>query len=65
MLADIAVADRAEQRVRQRVQHHVGVGMAFELVRVRNFHPAEPDMIAVAEAVNVKACARRAARSRS
>ena len=30
MLADIAVANGAEQCVGQRVQHHVGVGMAVE-----------------------------------
>jgi hypothetical protein len=34
MLADVACADGAQQSVRQRVQGHVGVGVAFQRVRV-------------------------------
>ena len=57
MLADVAVADGAEQGVGQRVQGDVGVGMAFERVGVGDAHAAQPDMIAGREAVHVEALA--------
>ena len=53
--ADVAVRDRAEDRVHQAVQHDVGVGMPGDAARVRDFHAAEPDMIAGDELVNVGA----------
>ena len=55
MLADVAVADGAEQRVGQRVQRHVGVGMAFERVRVGDSDAAQPDMVAGDQAMHVEA----------
>ena len=55
--ADIAIGQRAENGVDQRVQHDVGVGMARQSARVRNAHPAQHDMIAVAEGVHVEAAA--------
>ena len=57
MGADVAVAERAVDRVAQRVQHHVGVGMAFELVAVRDFHAAEPHRVALGEGVDVETLA--------
>ena len=55
MRADIAVGQRAENGVGQRVQAHIGVGMAGELVRVRDAHAAQHDMIAGREGVHVDA----------
>ena len=55
MHADVAVAERAEDGVDQRVQHHVGVGMAGQAARMRDAHAAEHDVIAVAELVHVEA----------
>lgn len=55
MLSDVAIANGAEQCVSQCVQNDVGIGMAFELVRMRNFHATEPDVVAVRETMNVEA----------
>lgn len=55
MLPDIACADRAKNGVGQGVKPHIGVRMAFEPDGMRYLHPAEPDMIAIAEAVNIEA----------
>ena len=57
MLADVAVGERAEDRVDQRMQRDVGVRMAGQPAVVRNLDAAEPDMIAVAEGVHVEAVA--------
>ena len=48
MLADIAFADAAQDRVGEGVQAGIGVGMAFQRMVVRHLHAAQPDMIAVA-----------------
>src|SRR3954469_21956057 len=53
MLADIAFADAAEQRVGDGVQADIGVGMAFQGVGVRHFEATEPDVIAIGEFVYV------------
>ena len=58
MAADIAVAERAEDRIGDRMAQHVGVGMADEALIVRNLDAAEPDMIAGPEGVDVIALAR-------
>ena len=71
MRADVAVAERAEDGVDQRMQHDVGVGMSLQPAIMRNADAAEHDMIAVAEGVNVEAHAgadvveQRGARGRS
>ena len=46
MHADIAVGERAEDRVGERMQRHVGVGMAGELAGMRDLDAAEPHMVA-------------------
>ena len=48
MHADVAVGERAEDRVGERMQRDVGIGMAGELARVRDLHAAEPHMVAAA-----------------
>ena len=48
----------AQNRVGQGMQSGIGVGMAFEPVVVRDFHAAQPDMIACAETMRVIAHAR-------
>ncbi len=53
MLADIALADGAQDGIGQRVQAGIGIGMAFQRMIVRDLHAAEPDMIARHEAVDV------------
>ncbi len=40
MLADVAVADGAQQRVGERMQPDVGIGVAFEAVRMGDLHAA-------------------------
>ena len=55
--ADIAVGERAEDRVDQRVQRDVGVGMSGDAARMRDAHAAEHDVIAVAEGVHVETAA--------
>ena len=57
MGADVAVAERAIDRVGERVQADVGVGMAGEARVVRNAHAAEPDVVAGREGVDVEALA--------
>ena len=57
MTADVAIGERAEDRVGDRVHQHVGVGMADEALIVRNLDAAEPDMIAGAEGMDVIALA--------
>ena len=58
MHADVAVGERAEDGVDQRMQHHIGVGMAGNATAVRDAHAAEPDVIAVGELMHVGAGAR-------
>src|SRR6476659_6941807 len=53
MLADIAFADTAEQRIGDGMQSDIGVGMTFQAVTVREFDAAQPDVIAILELVNV------------
>ena len=55
--ADIAVGERAENGVDQRMQRHIGVRMPGHAARMRDAHAAEHDMIAVGEGVHVEAVA--------
>ena len=55
MLADVAGADRAQHRVGQRMQRHVGVGMPGERLAVRDGDAAQHHGVARAEAVHVEA----------
>ena len=57
MAADVAGADRAEQRVRQRVQRRIGVGVAGEPTLARDLDAAEDERSAGNERVNVEAVA--------
>ena len=57
VLADVAVADGAEDRIGQRVERHIRVRVALEALGVGNADPAQPDMIAGCEGVHVKAAA--------
>ena len=49
------MGERAEQGVGEGMQGHIGVGMAFQAVRVRDGKAAQPDMICRTEAMDVKA----------
>src|SRR5579885_1409987 len=55
MLTDVSQAGRSEQRIRERVQHHVSVRVRHDTVRMRHPHPAEHDEIAWAECMHVDA----------
>ena len=57
MRADVAVGERAENGVDQRMQRDVGVGMSGHAARMRNADAAEHDVIAVGEGVHVEAVA--------
>ena len=53
--ADVAFAERAVDRVGERVERRVGVGVAGQPWRVRDAHAAEPDVIAGLERMDVEA----------
>ena len=55
MLADVAGADRAQHRVGQGMQGHVGVGVAGQRLGVRDGDAAQHHGIARAEAMDVEA----------
>ena len=55
MLADVAEAERPEQRVAQRVQRDVAIGMRAHPAHVRNAHAAQHHVIAGLESVHVVA----------
>ena len=57
MHADIAGAEGAQDRVGQRVEPDIGVGMADQRAVVRHAHAAQPDMIAGPEGMDVEALA--------
>ena len=57
MAADVALAERAEQRVAERVNHHIAVGVRDHAAIVGNAHAAEHDMIALAERMHVESLA--------
>ena len=58
MRADVAVPDRAENRIGQRMQPDIGVRMARERLVVRDADAVQPDVIAVGEGVDVEPVAR-------
>jgi hypothetical protein len=55
MLANITLAERAQDGVGQRMQAGIGIAVPFEAVTVRDFHAAQDDMIAGGEAVGIEA----------
>src|SRR5258705_7381112 len=57
MRPDIAVRERAQDGVDQRMEAWIGVRMPREPAVVRNFYPSEPDVIAVREGMHVIAVA--------
>ena len=57
MRADVAVGERAVDRVGERVQRDVRVGVAAERLRVRHADAAKPDMVAGREGVHVETLA--------
>ena len=54
MCADIAVGERAEDGVDQRMQHDVGIRMSGQARGMRDADAAEHDMIAVAKGMHVE-----------
>ena len=57
MHADVALGERAQDGVHQRMQRNVGVRMPGDAARVRNAHARQHDVIAVAESVYVETAA--------
>ena len=55
MVADVALADRAEQGVGDGVEGDVGVAVALEAAVVRDPHAAQPQRLAGGEGVDVEA----------
>ena len=51
---DVAIRQRAQDRICNRVGEDVRIGMSFEPVIVRDFQPAKPDMAARPESMDVK-----------
>ena len=54
-MADVAFADRAEDRIGDGVAEHVGIAVAVEPVRVRDLDSAEDQFAPLGEAVDVVA----------
>src|SRR5574340_332899 len=54
MPADVAQRRRAEQRVADRVQQHVGIGMAEQAPVIRNVHAADDQLAPLYQLVNVE-----------
>ena len=55
MDADIAVSERPEDSVHERVKNDVGVGMPGQSTPVGDAHATQHDVIALAELVNIEA----------
>ena len=55
MLADVAIADGAEQCVGECVQAHVGVGMSLQRVGVSDPDATQPEAVAGREAMHIEA----------
>ena len=55
MLTDIAEASRTEQRITQRVQHDVAVGMRHHAARMGNAHSSQHEEVTGSESVDVEA----------
>ena len=55
MLTDVALGERAEHRVDQRMQSDVGIRVAGDPARMRNAYAAEHDVIALDKGVHVEA----------
>src|SRR5258707_15099402 len=55
MHADAPVGARSEDGVHEGVKNNVGVGMSGQPTPMGDAHPAEHDMIAFAELVNIEA----------
>ncbi len=57
MLTDVALADSPQQGIGQGVQTNIGVAVADEAMRVGNANSAQPQVVASAEPVHIKALA--------
>ena len=55
VLADVAVADGAQQGIGERMQPDIGVGVPFEAVGMRDLDAAQPDVVARREAMHIEA----------
>ena len=53
VLADVTQRSGPQQRVTQRMQQHIAIGMSDQPALMRDAHSAEHDMIAVTKAVNI------------
>ena len=53
MAADVAERRRAEQGVRDGVQQYIGIRMAEQPERMRDFHPADDELAPFDEAVHI------------
>ena len=57
MRPDVAIGERAENGIDQRMQRDIGVGMSGDAARMRNSHAAKHDVVAVGEGMHIKAIA--------
>ena len=62
---DVALGQRAVERVGERVQRHVGVRMTLERGGMGDANAAQPHMVAGGEGVDVEALADPRSRPRS
>ena len=52
-MPDITFAGRAQQRVRDSVREHIGVGMTVETPVVRDFNSAKDQLSSVSETMHI------------
>ena len=57
MGADIAIANRAQNRIGDRMQRHIGIRMPGQAMRVVQLDPAQPQFFALDQFVHIKALA--------
>src|SRR6185437_9970071 len=57
MHADVAGAERAQNRIGQGMQPDIGVGMADEALAMRELQPAQPEVIAGPEGMDIETLA--------
>jgi hypothetical protein len=53
MVADIAIAERAKDRIGQRMKSDIGIAMTLKSMTMRNFYPADPHRLVDYKAVNI------------
>ncbi len=65
VLADVAIAERAQDGIAKSMDHHVTVRMRHHALGISDFHAAQHDMIAFPEGVHIESLTNPHCRHRS